>query len=230
MPSCHRCSPSPEYTAALLRPELTAEALRLTRLLHEHLPSSGETAGLLALMLLQDSRRDTRTDASGALVPLAEQDRSRWDSAAIAEGVALVTRALSTGPAGPYQVQAAIAAVHAEAPTSEATDWVQVVGLYDALERLAPNPMASLNRAVAVGMARGPQAGLALVEELAAGPLAGHHRLAAVRAHLLERAGDQVQAAGAYRTAARFATNVREQRFLAQRAARLEMPSGLAHR
>jgi RNA polymerase sigma factor (sigma-70 family) len=204
----------------LLRPDLTAEALRLTRLLHERLPSSNETTGLLALMLLQDSRRETRTDDAGWLVPLAEQDRSRWDSAAIAEGTALVSHALSTGPAGAYQVQAAIAALHAEAPSTEATDWAQIVGLYEALERIAPNPMVSLNRAVAVAMATGPEAGLALVKELSVGPLADHHRLAAVRAHLLELTQDWAGAAAAYREAAAHATNQAEQRFLALRATR----------
>jgi len=206
----------------LLRADLTAEALRLARLLHRHLPSSGETAGLLALMLLQDSRRATRTDPSGALVPLAEQDRSAWDRAQVEEAVALLTRALRAGSAGPYQVQAAIAAVHAEAPSAEQTDWAQVAGLYAVLERLAPNPVATLNRAVAVGMAQGPQAGLDLLAGLADGPLAGHHRLSAVRGHLLERAGDRAGAAAAYRVAAARAANVREQRFLALRAARLE--------
>lgn len=205
----------------LLRPELTTEALRLTRLLHGHLPSSTETTGLLALMLLQDSRRAARTDASGALVPLAEQDRSRWDRSAVAEGAALVVEALTAGPAGPYALQAAIAAVHAQAPSSEQTDWAQVVGLYDALQRLAPNPVVELNRAVAVGMAHGPAAGLAALNTLADGPLAGHHRLAAVQAHLLEAAGNPAAAAEMYRKAARLATNTREQRFLALRASRL---------
>jgi RNA polymerase sigma factor (sigma-70 family) len=211
----------------LLRPDLTAEALRLTRLLHERLPSSNETTGLLALMLLQDSRRETRIDDAGWLVPLADQDRSRWDAAAIAEGTALVSQALSTGPAGAYQVQAAIAALHAEAPNTAETDWPQIVGLYEALERIAPNPMVSLNRAVAVGMASGPQAGLTLVDELAGGPLAEHHRVAAVRAHLLERAGDPAAAARAYREAAARATNQAEQRFLTLRAALAERASQL---
>ncbi|MCW2550189.1 MAG: polymerase subunit sigma-24 [Mycobacterium sp.] len=211
----------------LLRPDLTAEALRLTRLLHERLPSSNETTGLLALMLLQDSRRETRIDEAGWLVPLAEQDRSRWDAAAIAEGTALVSQALSTGPAGAYQVQAAIAALHAEATSTAETDWPQIVGLYEALERIAPNPMVSLNRAVAVGMASGPQAGLALVDELAGGPLGGHHRVAAVRAHLLERAGEHAEAARAYREAAANATNQAEQRFLTLRASAADRASQL---
>ncbi|MGI8535033.1 MAG: RNA polymerase sigma factor [Mycobacteriales bacterium] len=206
----------------LLRPDLTTEALRLARLLHGYLPSSTETTGLLALMLLQDSRRAARTDVDGALVPLAEQDRSRWDGTAIAEGAALVVDALTAGPAGPYALQAAIAAVHAEAPSSAQTDWAQVVGLYDVLQRVAPSPVAELNRAVAVGMAQGPAAGLAVLDALADGPLTAHHRLAAVRAHLLEAAGDHAGAARAYRDAARRAINTREQRFLALRAVRLK--------
>lgn len=205
----------------LLRPDLTTEAVRLTRLLHKYLPSSTETAGLLALMLLQDSRRGARTDADGALVPLAEQDRSRWDGTAIADGAALVVDALTNGPAGPYALQAAIAAVHAEAPSSAQTDWAQVVGLYDALQRVALSPVADLNRAVAVGMAQGPAAGLAVLDTLADGPLAAHHRLAAVRAHLLEAAGDHAGAARSYQEAAQLATNTREQRFLALRAIQL---------
>ncbi len=140
----------------------------------------------------------------------------------IAEGAALVVHALSAGPAGPYALQAAIAAVHAEAPSSAQTDWAQVVGLYDVLQRVAPSPVAELNRAVAVGMAQGPAAGLAVLDALADGPLAAHHRLAAVRAHLLEAAGDHAGAARAYREAARRATNTREQRFLALQAVRLK--------
>jgi RNA polymerase sigma factor (sigma-70 family) len=211
--------------ADLLRPDLTTEAVRLTRLLHERLPSSSETTGLLALMLLQDSRRETRTNDAGWLVPLAEQDRSRWDAVAVAEGTTLVTQALSTGPAGPYQVQAAIAALHAEAPSSAETDWAQIVGLYEALERMSPNPMAALNRAVAVAMASGPEAGLTLVKELAEGPLAGHHRVAAVRAHLLELIGDRAGAAISFREAAGRATNQAEQRFLLLRANQAERPT-----
>jgi predicted RNA polymerase sigma factor len=150
----------------LQRPELTAQALRLARRLHERLPDSGETAGLLALMLLTDSRRSARTGPNGELIPLAEQDRSRWDAAAIAKGTALITTALSSSAIGPYQVQAAIAAVHAEAPSTQATDWPQVLALYTLLERLAPNPVTTLNRAVALGMVKGPAAGLALLSEL----------------------------------------------------------------
>ena len=207
----------------LLRPDLSAEAIRLARLLHSRSPTSPETAGLLALMLLHDSRRPARTDAAGALVPLGEQDRSRWDAGAVTEGIALVTAALARGPAGPYQVQAAIAAVHAEAPDAASTDWPQIVGLYDALARMAPDPVVALNRAVAVGMAEGAAAGLALVEALEReGSLAGHHRVDAVRAHLLERLGDPARAAASYRAAARGATNGAERRFLVLRATRLE--------
>jgi len=154
-------------------------------------------------------------------VPLAEQDRSRWDGTAIADGAALVVDALTNGPAGQYALQAAIAAVHAEAPSSAQTDWAQVVGLYDALQRVALSPVAELNRAVAVGMAQGPAAGLAVLDTLADGPLAAHHRLAAVRAHLLEAAGDHAGAARSYQEAAQLATNTREQRFLALRAIQL---------
>ncbi|MDP9397069.1 MAG: sigma-70 family RNA polymerase sigma factor [Actinomycetota bacterium] len=145
--------------AAVARPELCSEALRLARLLHQRLPSSSETAGLLALMLLVDSRRATRQTSDGALIPLAEQDRTRWDRDAIAEGATLTACALRTGPVGPYQLHAAIAALHAEVQTSADTDWAEVVGLYDVLERLAPNPVAALNRAVAVATRDGPAAG-----------------------------------------------------------------------
>jgi predicted RNA polymerase sigma factor len=153
-------------------------------------------------------------------VPLADQDRSRWDRAAIAEGTELITRSLATLPLGPYQVQAAIAAVHDEAPSTDATDWPQVLALYQLLDRLAPNPVATLNRAVALAMVHGPQAGLALLREVEAGPLAGNHRLLAVRAYLLERAGERAGAVAAYREAARLAGSLPEQRFLVQRAAR----------
>ncbi|GGM49474.1 RNA polymerase sigma24 factor [Micromonospora sonchi] len=206
----------------LLRPDLTRQSLRLTRRLHERLPDDGETAGLLALMLLTEARATARVGTDGELVPLAEQDRLRWDRAAIAEGCALVTRSLSTSPPGPYQVQAAIAAVHAEAPSAEATDWPQVLALYELLERLAPNPVATLNRAVAVGMVRGPAAGLALLAELESGLLAGHHRRHAVTAHLLELAGDRAAAAAAWRQAADLAGSEPERRHLLRRAARCE--------
>ncbi|WP_299040358.1 RNA polymerase sigma factor [uncultured Pseudokineococcus sp.] len=208
----------------LRRQELCTEALRLARLLHQRLPSSSETTGLLALLLLVDSRRATRETSDGVLVPLSEQDRTRWDRQAIAEGAALTTSALRSGPLGPYQLQAAIAALHAQAPRSEDTDWEEVVGLYDVLLRIAPNPVVALNRAVAVGMRDGPAAGLALLEDLATGALAGHHRLDAVRAHLLERAGDASAAATAYRAAATRATNLAEQHYLFLRAQEVEAP------
>jgi predicted RNA polymerase sigma factor len=218
------------YTAssgpALHRVELSAEAIRLTRQLHQRLPDDGEVAGLLALMLLTDARRPARTRPDGTLVPLAEQDRSRWDAAAIAEGVALITRALASAPIGPYQVQAAIAAVHAEAERVEDTDWDQILGLYELLDRLAPGPMVELNRVVAVAMVDGPKAGLRRLEAAAADPaLAGHHRLEAVRAHLLELAGDTEAARDAYRLAARRTLSLPERRYLEARAARLRPPA-----
>ncbi len=209
----------------LTRAELTGEAIRLARELHALLPADGEVAGLLALMLLTDSHRDARVGSDGLLVTLDRQDRSRWDRAQIEEGVALVTAALADaerGRLGPYQVQAAIAAVHAEAPTAEATDWPEIVALYGVLERLAPGPMVALNRAAATAMVEGPRAGLARLDELAADErLAGHHRLAAVRAHLLERAGDRPAAADAYRAAARLTTSLPERRYLEAQAARM---------
>ncbi|MEU4741666.1 sigma-70 family RNA polymerase sigma factor [Actinosynnema sp. NPDC023658] len=204
----------------LQRPDLTGQAVRLTRQLHHRLPDSGETAGLLALMLLTEARAAARTGPDGTLVPLTEQDRSRWDRAAIGEGTELITRTLATHPVGPYQVQAAIAAVHAEAASAEDTDWPQVLALYDVLERLAPSSVTALNRAVALGEVHGPRAALDVVADLERGTLAGHHRLFAVRAHLLERAGDPDAAGEAFRQAARLAGNVAEQRFLLLRAAR----------
>jgi predicted RNA polymerase sigma factor len=207
--------------AELARIELTREAIRLTRLLRAHLPGDGEVQGLLALMLLTDARRAARTDAHGGLVPLAEQDRSRWNAGEIAEGLALIEDALAREPLGPYQLQAAIAAVHAEATHAAQTDWRQIVGLYRLLERVAPNnPMFSLNHAVAVAMVDGPRAGLALLADLDV-QLAESHRLDAVRAHLLERAGDVAQARAAYLAAARRTTSLPEQRYLEGRAAAL---------
>ncbi|HZA77136.1 MAG TPA: DUF6596 domain-containing protein [Acidimicrobiales bacterium] len=213
------------YTATsgtrLLRAELTAEAIRLARELHRLVPGDGEVAGLLALMLLTDARRPARTAPDGSLVPLSEQDRSLWDAEAIAGGVALVTRALSDGPLGPYQLQAAIAAVHDEAPSAEATDWAQILALYTLLERTAPNPMVSLNRAVALAMVRGPAAGLAVLDSLSTERIAGSHHLVSVRAHLLEMAGDRDAARSGYREAARRTTSEPERRHLLTRAARL---------
>ncbi|MET8906544.1 sigma-70 family RNA polymerase sigma factor [Micromonospora sp. NPDC004551] len=214
------------YTASsgaeLHRVELTAEAIRLARELRRLLPDDGEVAGLLALMLLTDAHRAARTGPGGELVPLAEQDRTRWDRAEISEGVALVTEALTWSAPGPYQVQAAIAAVHAEAPTAADTDWRQIVALYRVLARLAPNPMVTLNQAAAVAMLDGPRAGLALLAQLDNDErTAGHHRLAAVRAHLLELAGDRDDARTAYLAAARATTSLPERHYLEVRAARL---------
>jgi RNA polymerase sigma factor (sigma-70 family) len=213
------------YTATsgprLARAELTTEAIRLVRLVRERLPDDGEVAGLLALMLLTDARRPARTAPDGTLVPLAEQDRSLWRRAEIEEGVALVTDALARAPLGPYQLQAAIAAVHAEAPDAEATDWRQIVALYRLLMKLLPsNPMVSLNHAVAVAMADGPRAGLALLDDVEAA-LPRSHRPVAVRAHLLELAGDTAGALEAFDEAARRTTSLPERRYLQARAAAL---------
>ncbi|WFE47016.1 sigma-70 family RNA polymerase sigma factor [Verrucosispora sp. WMMD1129] len=209
----------------LRRADLTGQALRLTRRLHEQLPGDGETAGLLALMVLTEARAAARVGPDGELVPLAEQDRGRWDRTAIDEGRALVERSLAATPPGPYRIQAAIAAVHAEAPSTEATDWPQVLALYELLERIAPNPVVTLNRAVAVGMVHGPAAGLALLSEVESGPLAGHHRLHAVRAHLLELADDRAAAAAQWRAAADRAGSDPERRYLLRRAAAASDPS-----
>jgi len=196
----------------LQRTELSNEAIRLTRML----PDDPEVAGLLALMLLLDARRPARADADGELVPLPQQDRSLWDQARIAEGLVLLERAT-----GEYQLQAAIAAVHDRAPNAEATDWRQILGLYELLERMTGNPVVTLNRAVATAMAEGPEAGLAVVDEVAE-RLNGHYRLDAVRAHLLEMAGDPLGAIEQYRAAVRKTTNLAERRYLTKQAARLK--------
>ncbi|MFE1832100.1 RNA polymerase sigma factor [Streptomyces yangpuensis] len=214
------------YTAGsgreLQRPDLAAEAIRLTRAVHSLLPDDGEVAGLLALMLLTDARRAARTGPDGSLIPLAEQDRTRWDRAAITEGVALVTDALTRAPLGPYQLRAAIAAVHDEAPSDEATDWAEILALYEVLVRLVPGPVERLNHAVAVGMVHGPRRALDLLAELDDDDrLAGHHRLEAVRAHLLERAGDRAAARAAYTKAAGLTLSAPERRYLRSRAARI---------
>jgi RNA polymerase sigma factor (sigma-70 family) len=214
------------YTASsgesLHRVELSAEAIRLARQLHERLADDGEVSGLLALMLLTDARRPARVSPDGALVPLPEQDRSRWDARAVAEGTELITRTLRETPIGPYQLQATIAAVHDEAANAEDTDWRQILMLYELLQSSAPGPMVSLNRIVAVAMVHGPRTGL---ERLAAAEqdpaLAGHHRVAAVRAHLLELAGEKEAARDAYRLAARLTLSRPEQRYLESRAASL---------
>jgi predicted RNA polymerase sigma factor len=214
------------YTASsgpdLHRADLTGEAVRLTRAVHRLLPDDGEVAGLLALMLLTEARRPARTTSDGALVPLAEQDRSRWDHDAIQEGVALISDSLARLPLGSYQLQAAIAAVHDEAASADDTDWPQILALYGLLERVAPNPMVTLNHAVALAMVQGPAAGLDLLGTLDGDDrLAGHHRLHAVRAHLLEMAGDEEAALAGYRSAARLTTSIPERRYLDARAARL---------
>jgi len=214
------------YTAssgsALQRVELTTEAIRLTRQLRKRLPEDGEVAGLLALLLLTDARRVARTGPDGALILLSEQDRRRWDTAAIVEGIRLITETLAVAPIGPYQLQAAIAAVHDEAASSQDTDWKQILGLYDLLGVLAPGPMVALNRIVAVAMVHGPQAGLQQLGAAEAEPaLGGHHRVDAVRAHLLELAGDHGSARAAYELAARRTLSVPEQRYLKSRAAQL---------
>lgn len=206
----------------LQRGELTREAIRLARALHQLLPDDGEVAGLLALMLLTDARRMARVRADGALIPLAEQERHRWNRDDIREGSALIARTLTRATLGPYQIQAAIAAVHDEAVSAEETDWPQILALYRLLERLAPGPMVALNRAVALAMACGPEAGLAVLDELDADErLRDHHRLAAVRAHLLERVGDLAGARASYLRAARRTTSIPEQRYLEFRAAQL---------
>jgi RNA polymerase sigma factor (sigma-70 family) len=208
--------------ASLQRVELSAEAIRLARLVHRLLPDDSEVAGLLALMLLTDARRVARTGPDGALIPMAEQDRSLWDGDSIAEGVALVTDALARGPVGPYQLQAAIAAVHDKAPDAAATDWPQIMALYELLLRIADNPVVRLNHAVAVAMARGAHAGLELLDELEADDrIAGDHRLQAVRGHLLEMAGERAAARDSYLAAAQQTTSLPQQRYLHAQAARL---------
>ena len=206
----------------LQRGELTREAIRLTRAVHALLPDDGEVAGLLALMLLTDARRGARTGADGTLIALAEQDRALWNRAYIEEGTALISAALAHATLGPYQLQAAIAAVHDEAPHAQDTDWPQILALYELLERMTSNPMVTLNHAVAVAMVNGPRAGLDLLATLDADDrVAAHHRLDAVRAHLLEMAGDLAAARDGYRAAARGTTSLPEQRYLEARAARL---------
>ncbi|MEV4655864.1 sigma-70 family RNA polymerase sigma factor [Micromonospora sp. NPDC049301] len=211
----------------LRRVDLAAEAIRLTRALHALLPGDSESAGLLALMLLTEARSPARTGPSGELISLADQDRTLWDAAAIAEGVALVTRALPRGPVGPYQVQAAIAALHDEAPSTGATDWPQILALYGVLEQLSASPVVALNRAVATAMVHGPAAGLAALDALAEDPrLTGHHRLSAARAHLHEMAGERSLAIAEYRAAAGRTSSLPEQRYLLMRAARLAAEPG----
>jgi RNA polymerase sigma factor (sigma-70 family) len=225
------------YTASsgdrLNRVELTREAIRLTRQLRHLLPDDAEVTGLLALMLLTEARRPARTGPDGELVSLAEQDRSRWDRRAIAEGVDLISQVLPHAPPGPYQVQAAIAAVHDEAARAEDTDWPQILGLYDVLLRIASGPMITLNRIVAIAMARSPRVALDELDTATADPvLAAHHRTYAVRAHLLELAGQTGAARHQYELAARRTLSVPEQRYLLSRADRLTSspPSGRQRR
>jgi RNA polymerase sigma factor (sigma-70 family) len=206
----------------LQRSDLCVEALRLTRMLRSLVPDDAEVAGLLALMLLTDARRAARTGPAGELIPLDEQDRGLWDQAAIAEGVALISATLSPVSIGAYQLQAAISAVHDEAPSAEQTDWLQILALYEVLQRLSDNPMVALNHAVAMAMVHGPAAGLAQLAALGQDPrLAEHHRLDAVRAHLLERAGEFTDAIAHYRRAAARTTSIPERNYLLTRAARL---------
>ncbi|MFF1791280.1 RNA polymerase sigma factor [Kitasatospora sp. NPDC058243] len=219
------------YTATsgpeLHRPDLAREAIRLTRTVHAQLPGDDEVTGLLALMLLTQARREARTTPAGDLVPLDEQDRKAWDRALIDEGVGLAEAALAGPTLGPYQLQAAIAATHADAATAEETNWPQVHALYLILERIAPNPMVTLNRAIALAETDGPAAGLALLSALDGdGRMAGHHRLLSVRAHLLEKAGDPAGAHEHYRRAAKATANLAERRYLEARAARTGPRSG----
>ncbi|QXV58958.1 RNA polymerase sigma factor [Amycolatopsis sp. TNS106] len=206
----------------LHRADLTAEAIRLTRLLRRLMPDEDEVTGLLALMLLTDARRAARAGDDGSLVPLAEQDRSRWNTETIAEGVSLVSKALAAGPVGPYQVQAAIAAVHCEAATVADTDWPQILALYDVLEKVSPGPVVTLNRAVAVAEVNGPEAGLELLATLDGDSRMDQtHRLDSVRGHLLELAGDTGAAREAYLRAAGKTASEPEKRYLTRRAERL---------
>jgi predicted RNA polymerase sigma factor len=204
----------------LTRTDLSGEAIRLARIMRVAMPADPEVGGLLALMLLTDARRPARSGPGGELIPLAEQDRTRWDRDLIAEGVALITGTLGRGHAGEYQVQAAIAALHDQAASHADTDWPQILTLYELLEAMTGNPMVTLNRAVAAAMARGPGAGLALLDGLDE-RLSDHHRLHSVRAHLLEQAGDNKAATTEFRAAAARTTNLREQHYLTAQAARL---------
>ncbi len=203
----------------LVRTELSGEAIRLARIVHRLLPEDGEVAGLLALMVLTHARRGARTGPDGELVPMTEQDRGLWDTTAITEGVALITATLPRGPVGPYQLQAAIAAVHDEAPSADRTDWPQIRALYEVLLQVSDTPLVRLNHAVAVSMVDGPRAGLDLITGLDA--LSGDHRLHAVRAHLLETSGDRAGARAEYLAAAQLTTSIPRQRYLHARAERL---------
>ena len=207
------------------RADLCDEAVRLTRMVHRMLPDDPEVAGLLALMLLLDARRPARTGPSGELVPLPEQDRTRWDRALVAEGAAMLAAAIGRGAVGEYQLQASIAAVHDRAARAEDTDWPQILALYELLDRMTGNPVVTLNRAVAAAMVHGPAAGLTLLADVE-DRLSGQHRLDAVRAHLLEMAGDTTAAAEHYAAAAALATNLPERHHLSRQVARLRNPPG----
>jgi RNA polymerase sigma factor (sigma-70 family) len=214
------------YTATsgphLQRAQLSADAIRLARMVHRLSPDDSEVTGLLALMLLTDARRPARTGPDGGLVPMADQDRSLWNADYIAEGVALITDALPRGATGPYQLQAAIAAIHDEAPSAEETDWPQILVLYELLMQIADNPVVALNHVVAVAMVRGPRIGLDRLEGLQTDErIAADHRLHTVRAHLLEMTGDHHAARAAYQAAAQLTTSLPQQRYLHTRAARL---------
>ena len=207
---------------SLLRTDLANEAIRLTRMLLWLTPDDAEVMGLLSLMMLTDARRAARTGAHGELIPLDEQDRARWNRAQIAEGVALVERAFLQGNPGTYQLQAAIAALHDEAATVEATDWPQILALYDVLAQLSDNPMVTLNRVIALAMVHGPSAGLELLAALDGDArITGHYRLEAVRGHLLERAGDRAAALSSYAAAAARTASLPERNYLLMKAARL---------
>jgi RNA polymerase sigma factor (sigma-70 family) len=208
----------------LARTDLSGEAIRLARIMRAAVPGDAEVTGLLALMLLTEARRPARSGPGGELIPLAEQDRTRWDPALIDEGVSLITGVLGGGHAGEYQLQAAIAAIHDQAPSHAATDWAHILVLYELLETMTANPMVTLNRAVATAMVDGAKAGLAVVDGLR-GQLADHHRLHAVRAHLLELAGDAAAAADEFSAAAARTGNLRERHYLASQAARLAAES-----
>ena len=213
---------APSGGTDLHRVELSSEAIRLARAVHTQVPADPEAAGLLALMLLTDARRPARTGPDGELIPLDEQDRGRWDRAAIDEGTTLLTRALSRGAVGPYQLQAAIAAVHDEAVTAEATDWAQILALYGLLQTMSDNPMVTLNRAIALAMVEGPRMGLELLATLDDDArMKGHYRLAAVRGHLLERCGNRSGAIEQYRVAAMGTTSLPARHYLSLRASRL---------
>jgi predicted RNA polymerase sigma factor len=212
---------------SLLRADLCAEAIRLARMLRALLPGHAEVTGLLALLLLTDARRQARTGPDGLPVPMADQDRRAWDAARIAEGATLVTEALRQGPPGPYQVQAAIAALHDEAATAGETDWPQILALYELLMQARDDPVIALNHAVAAAMVHGPRVGLDLLDNAGADQrLAAGYRLHAVRANLLEMAGDRAAARDAYLRAAELTASPPHQRYLNARAARLTSQAG----